>query len=93
MVVSAAMLNRQQKQQIQQHTGKDPDKMSQEELQQAVDDLELEPQQDQGAAPAAPVGAPQQDYTAELERLADLRSRGIITEEEFEAKKRQILGI
>ena len=36
-------------------------------------------------------GAP--DYIAELERLADLRDRGIITAEEFEAKKRQLLGL
>ena len=29
----------------------------------------------------------------ELERLADLRDQGILTPEEFEAKKKQILGI
>jgi len=29
----------------------------------------------------------------ELERLAELRDQGIITDEEFEAKKKQILGI
>jgi hypothetical protein len=33
------------------------------------------------------------DYTAELEQLAQLRAQGILTEEEFQAKKRQILGI
>lgn len=32
-------------------------------------------------------------YIDELEKLASLRDRGIITEEEFAAKKRQILGI
>jgi membrane protease subunit (stomatin/prohibitin family) len=42
------------------------------------------------AAPAAPA-AP--DYAAELEQLAHLKAQGIITEEEFEAKKKQILGI
>jgi len=43
----------------------------------------------QGAsmAPAEP------DYTAELAQLAQLKQQGIITEEEFEAKKKQILGI
>jgi uncharacterized membrane protein YdbT with pleckstrin-like domain len=30
--------------------------------------------------------------TSELERLADLRARGILTEEEFRAQKRRILG-
>ncbi len=39
------------------------------------------------AAPAEP------DYKAELEQLAQLKAQGIITEEEFEAKKKQILGI
>lgn len=39
------------------------------------------------AAPAAP------DYAAELEQLARLRDQGVITADDFEAKKRQILGI
>ena len=39
------------------------------------------------AAPAAP------DYTAELEQLAKLRDDGVISPEDFEAKKKQILGI
>jgi hypothetical protein len=42
------------------------------------------------AAPAAPA-AP--DYAAELQQLAQLKGQGLITEEEFEAKKKQILGI
>lgn len=42
---------------------------------------------DQQAAEAAP------DYTAELEQLAQLKAQGILTEEEFQAKKKQILGI
>jgi len=32
-------------------------------------------------------------YLDELEKLADLRSRGIITEEEFNSKKKQLLGL
>ena len=53
--------------------------------------------QDQAAAqqqPAAPPAAPAApDYAAELEQLAQLKAQGILTEEEFEAKKKQILGI
>ena len=55
------------------------------------------------AAPAAPVAqpvqptpapaAPQESYLDELEKLADLRDRGIISEEDFEAKKKQLLGL
>ena len=43
------------------------------------------------AAPAA--AAPEEDYTAQLEKLADLRDKGVITPEDFEAKKKQLLGI
>jgi len=32
-------------------------------------------------------------YLTELEKLADLRDRGIITNGEFEAKKKQLLGL
>jgi len=41
------------------------------------------------AAPAA--AAP--DYTAELAKLAKLRDDGVITPEDFDAKKKQLLGI
>jgi hypothetical protein len=41
------------------------------------------------AAPAAPAG----DYTAELEKLAKLRDEGVISAEDFDAKKKQLLGI
>ena len=48
--------------------------------------------QQQYAAPApAEPAAP--DYAAELEQLAQLKNQGILTDEEFEAKKKQILGI
>jgi putative oligomerization/nucleic acid binding protein len=30
--------------------------------------------------------------TSELERLADLHARGVLTEEEFQAQKRRLLG-
>ena len=33
------------------------------------------------------------NYIAELEKLADLAQRGVITQEEFEAKKKQLLGL
>jgi hypothetical protein len=39
------------------------------------------------AAPAEP------DYMAELQRLAALRDQGIISADDFEAKKKQLLGI
>jgi hypothetical protein len=54
-----------------------------------------EAQQAQPAAPdaaAAPV-ATEPDYMAELAQLAQLREQGILTPEEFEAKKKQVLGL
>ena len=53
-------------------------------------------QQPQAAPPPPPAAAPaaaEPEYAAEIEKLADLKAKGIITEEEFEAKKKQILGI
>jgi hypothetical protein len=44
-------------------------------------------------APAAPAAPAAPDYAAELEKLAQLKAEGVISEEEFEAKKKQILGI
>jgi hypothetical protein len=52
-------------------------------------------QQDAYAAQAAPppVAVEEPAYTSELEHLSQMKARGIITEEEFQAKKKQILGI
>src|SRR5215212_12164504 len=47
----------------------------------------------EAAAPSSASAAPEPDYMAELERLAQLRDQGIVSEEEFEAKKKQILGL
>ena len=46
-------------------------------------------------APAAPAPAApaQQDDMAEIQQLAAMKDQGILTEEEFQAKKKQILGI
>ena len=43
-------------------------------------------------APAAAAPA-QPDYAEELQKLAELKAAGVINDEEFEAKKKQILGI
>jgi hypothetical protein len=47
----------------------------------------------EAAAPAPAPAAPEPEYVGELERLAQLRDQGVITDEEFEAKKKKILGI
>jgi len=50
-------------------------------------------QEQQQAAQAAPPPAAEPDYMAELQELAKLKEQGIVSEEEFEAKKKQLLGI
>ncbi len=82
MVMAAAMLNRQQRAQIEKAAGKPVDQTSQEELQGHVDDLGLELK----GAPESAQGA--SDYTAELKKLAELHRKSIIAEEEFQAKRR-----
>ncbi|WP_432247424.1 SHOCT domain-containing protein [Streptomyces sanyensis] len=47
-----------------------------------------QPPPDPGAAPAAPPA----DRVSQLTALAELRDRGVLTDEEFAAEKRRILG-
>jgi len=50
--------------------------------------------QEQPAEASPALAAPSEpDYMGELERLSQLRDQGIITDEDFEAKKKQLLGI
>jgi hypothetical protein len=51
-------------------------------------------QEQEAAAPAPPAAAAAEpEYMAELQQLAQLRDQGILSPEEFEAKKKQILGV
>ena len=43
--------------------------------------------------PPAPAQPAEPDYVAELEKLAQLKGQGLISDEDYEAKKKQILGI
>jgi hypothetical protein len=51
---------------------------------------EMEAQQ---AAPPPAAAPAEPDYMAELQQLAQLKEQGIVSEEEFEAKKKQLLGL
>ena len=44
-------------------------------------------------APAPAAAPPADDMTAQLQQLAELHAQGVLTDEEFAAKKAQILGI
>lgn len=54
---------------------------------------DFEPAPDPGATPQQAAPAAEPSYVAELEQLARLRDQGLVTSEEFDAKKRQLLGI
>ncbi|KPK12200.1 MAG: hypothetical protein AMJ56_05160 [Anaerolineae bacterium SG8_19] len=89
--------------QVEDHTGKPADQLSEQELEAAMDELGIQEEEitnaDMAAIEAEAVDAsdPSQqaepDYIAELEKLADLVDKGIITQEEFEAKKKSLLGL
>jgi len=52
-----------------------------------------EEQNQQQMAEQGPPAAPESDMTAQPDQRANLKTQGILTHEEFAAKKKQILGI
>ena len=114
---AAIKLSRQDTQRIEQHTGLPPDQLEDQDLNQAMQELNiqsqpltpeeqaaLDQQENQSAAGTVALqtaqgvspttsGANQTDYLSELEKLGELRDKGIITDEEFNAKKKQLLGL
>ena len=52
-----------------------------------------EPQTAPPAAAPAPAAPAQPDEMAQIQQLATMKDQGLLTEEEFAAKKKQILGI
>ena len=52
-----------------------------------------EPQQQYQEAPAAPAAPSQDEVYVQLEKLGQLKADGILTQEEFDAKKKQLLGL
>ena len=98
MAFGAYKLSKKDAKRVEEHTGMPPEEMTDEEMEQAMDELGIEKQKvtegDQqyiDEQDAQTEEAP--DYMDELERLADLKDQGIISEEEFEAKKKQLLGL
>ncbi len=64
---------------------------SQQAAPQEAAPQEAAPQQ--APPPPAPAATPMDDQTAELKQLGELHAQGILTDEEFAAKKKQILGL
>jgi hypothetical protein len=102
---AAVKLSQQDAQRIEEHTGLPPDQLEDQDLEQAMGELNIQSQpltdeeqaalgQEPGASPSSePAPAGEESYLEELEKLADLRDKGIVTNEEFEAKKKELLGL
>lgn len=102
----AYKLGKKDAERIEEHSSKSVEEMSDEELKQSMDELGIQSQElteeDRAAidryekegepvSTDAPAGEP--GYLNELERLGHLRDEGYLTEEEFEAKKKELLGL
>jgi hypothetical protein len=82
-------------QRVEEHTGKTAEELTDEELEQAMDELGIEAEEmtDEEMDYVDQQDPPQEDYIEELQRLSSLRDQGIISDEEFEAKKKQLLDL
>lgn len=78
------------------HMGAKSAQKGQQEAAQNQQIADLQAGQAAAAPPpvaAAPVAVAEPDPAAEIQKYASLRDQGLITEEEFAAKKKAILGI
>jgi len=82
---------------VEEQTGQSADELTDEQLEQAMDQLgiEKETMSDEEFAAAEKADAEKADaepsYLDELERLGKLHEQGILTDEEFETKKKELL--
>ena len=103
---AAIKLSQNDAQRIEEHTGLPPQELEDQDLEQAMQELNIQSQPltpeeqtalaQQGDSPppqSPPTQTTQSEYLAELEKLGELRDKGIITEEDFQAKKKQLLGL
>jgi hypothetical protein len=101
LAFGAYKMSKKDAQRVEEHTGKSPEDMTDQELEQAMDELNIEKQyrddSDQEYVEDAPAQGGQEadkpSYLDELERLSKLKDEGVITDEEFVAKKKQLLGL
>ncbi|HSG17484.1 MAG TPA: SHOCT domain-containing protein [Anaerolineae bacterium] len=107
IAVGVYKLSKRDTERVEEHTGKKAEELSDEELDRAMDDLNIPKQEltdeeweyvdaedakeDSAPVTSAPAGEP--DYLNELARLSELHDQGVITDEEFQVKKKQLLGL
>ena len=95
LAFGAYKMSKKDAQRIEEHTGTDPEEMTDEELEKAMAELNIEKQYRDDSDKEYVENAPAQQlsYIDELERLSKLKDDGIITKEDFEDKKKQLLGL
>ena len=78
-------------QRIEEHTGTNPEELTDAELEQAMQDLDIEKDL-RTAEDAEAEGGGTASYLVELEKLAALKDQGVLTEEEFTKLKQRLIG-
>lgn len=85
---------------IEEHTGVPPEELDDDELDQAMNELDIPKQTvddsdresaSEGSSSGA-AAAPEADPLDQIKKLAELHSQGILTDEEFQTKKTELLG-
>jgi len=102
----AVKLSKKDANKIEEHTGASVEELDEDELLTAMQELGIQSieldendkatiARESGSAQTAPVAPaePEPSYFDELERLAALRDQGVISDDEFAAKKNQLLGL
>ena len=81
--------------QVEQQTGMQAEELTDEQLEQAMKQLGIEADELSDAEWEQVDAADNEpeDYLEELERLSELNKQGVITDEEFEAKKKELLHL
>ncbi len=95
IALGAYKLSKKDVDRVEEQTGKKAEDLTDEELDQAMDDLNISKEEmtDEEWEQVDKADAEEDDYIEQLERLAELRDQGILTDEEFEAKKKQLLDL
>jgi len=94
IALGAYKLSKRDTERVEEHTGKKAEELTDAELEQAMDQLGIdkEAMSDEEWTEVEKADA-QPDYLYELERLAELHEQGILTDEEFAAKKAKVLDL
>jgi hypothetical protein len=90
--LGAYKLGKKDVERIEQHTGTSAEELTDEELERAMDDLQIEKQYREDSDQESGSGG-ETSSLDELAELGKLRDDGVLTDEEFEAKKKDILDL